>query len=575
MVNEPELSRRGTLAVLGIVAAPTLPSAAQAAEGKASSGFFEDHGSFYAGYYGVVGDGVADDTHAAQSFLDLCERNGHRIANFGGLKVRITGPLKAHNVGIVFSPLGIGVGPGNEEGLLQAGFYATSSGPGIYTALTVTGVVPDFQVTVYGVGAGQIIFDDRGILISDTRAKINGIQFGDVGVEARALASSVIRHARAFNLRGFGIRHVNVYDTIIMTQCVEWCGDKDVYAWSVEGDGGSDAVNSLGTCNESHWLRVQVERAAYKAIYISDYTLSCTFSKIHSERGTALRPPKLYSDQQHMWVLGGNCYYSSVRLHANNSAWATARVGGESAQFSILRAEQGVEIYCSGGNGTGLTLIEPNASLRPVPGQFGHITIIGGEMDLHDLCGKWVFQNARIRGMTVASCKAPGDVVAVSCVVENLAPVTSGAAATFINSEIRQCRLSGEHGIFDRLELKGSSALSVEQGRIGAGLVVLNDSWIIGDVVVQQAGLCLQSGACIDGSLTLGLEAECLADDGSYVTGDVKSWGPPKSARYFSHRRGMRTSNLSPLVGAPLGWVCVEGGRPGQAGQWRPTYNLA
>ncbi len=257
----------------------------------------------YAGNYGVVGDGVANDTVAAQAFLNLCAA-AKRIAYFGGLTVKISGPLVADHVGVVFEPFGYG-------SAASPGFYVTESG---YTAITFTGFAGDIFVNVYGDPSGGVRFNRAGALISDTRTVADGIAFGTVDTP---FAGPFVRYARAYNLRGFGIKHQMCWDVTFAGQSVERCGSSAEYAWSEEG----------GLSSECHWLRIQVEEAVHKAMSINTGIVSCAFGKIHSERATGIAGSIT-------WNLAGNrCTFNNIRIQANNRSIATAKLGGANCTY--------------------------------------------------------------------------------------------------------------------------------------------------------------------------------------------------------------------------------------------------
>ncbi len=513
----------------------TAASALMAADRVAS----DARQTMFAADFGITGRHGVDETRQVQAFLDACTRAGGRIAHFGGMRVRISGPLIARNVGIVFDRQSYGVE--------DPGFQVSGSG---YTALTVTGLVPDFNVAIYG--SGEATFDGNGRIARDTRPAVNGFQFGHPDGR-EPLMSSLIRYARAYKLSGFGIRHTICFDTTFIGESVEECGNDRHYAFEVSG-------SATGNCNESVWLRVQVELAVSQAIYIDPNTLMCLFAKIHSERATAIagRPT---------WLLGGSCEFASVRCQANNPDTATMRIVSAQAECRNFRIEGNipVEIDATGGI---INLDNPIATLTPVANQNGRVNVTGGQVRAMAIGAEWTFVGTRLDLLEVGYMPPGLHSVAMSCDIRTLRPQQGRYDGEII---LQSSRASGTtataEGRLRHLHLLGGSRFVASGGplRIVNQTVTIDAaSHVAGSVVVRQAALRLFGR--IDGDLTIEGPPQSLAGSEAMVTGRVVGWDRPRATDTLGDvPNGTYCKHLSPSretlrSGSRLvtGWIRAE-----------------
>lgn len=522
------ISRRSVFGTAGTVAALTAAGACAAAAptpGTAGAG-----GTLYAGDFDIAGTGDRDETAAVQRFLDHCAAVGAGIADFGAMRVRISGPLRANSVGIVFGAIASRTG--------APGFYPVGEG---YTALTVTGAVLDFAVGIYGPLDGPMRAG------GDRRARIDGIQFGgaDSSVE---LSLSYVRHVRVYNLAGFGVRYAACWDTTFVNTSIELCGTADQPAF--------DVIAALPqTCNESVWLRVQVELAVGRAMRVSPLTLSCVFAKIHSERTTAVKG-------RLTWEFGGSCEYHSVRLQANNPADATAHFAGDHGRCTNLRAEGPmVSVDATGGT---YRFDNPGATvMRSSPNQNGRIVVTGGGIGRLEAGGNWLLGGTRIETLQAGFMPEGQRITVRDCTIGHVEPQpgqTSGAI-DFYGCDIgsltsgagrdRLRRMTLHDGTRARIPAGGLSLATASLLEVSAGATVSGN--------VRLIGGALRLRGIIEGDLAIEGPCHAVAGSDAQVTGRVSGWSAPVAGPLLGALPdGTRSKNLTPTA-TSAGWVRTGG----------------
>lgn len=488
--------------------------------------------------HGVVGDGHIDDTRAVQAFLDLCAEQGGRIAYFGSLIVRITGPLKT-KVGIVFDPASYGSAG-------TPGFVASGRD---YTALTVLGSVADFCVTLTGDGTADIT--EEGHIAGDRRPAINGIAFG---TDDEPFAMSTVRAVRVNNLAGIGIRHAQCWDSTFLSVSVERCGTAKAYAFEVAGD-------SRRSCNETTWARIHVEQAMGGAIRIDPGTLSCTFVKIHSERAIARAGIPT-------WFFGGSCVYDSVRLTAANPTEAGLTIVSNQAEFRNLRAEQEIRVTVNASGGT-VNFHNPGAVMQPAPNQSGIINIVGGVLSILGMGGGWNLFGSQIGRLEVGFMPAGMCSTLTGCVVAELVPQggTDQGELVLNTTRVAAATLAGA-GRLRALHLNANTRLTGKDGAlhcVDQTVAVDASSRIEGSLTLQRATLRL--AGTVTGNLTVqGAVHDVRAADGAVVGGTVTGWGPPSVAA----NTGAWSVNLAATAARAGGRIVI--GWRSVAGKWRPIW---
>lgn len=274
---------------------------------------------------------VMDVTAKVQKALDHGAA-AKKVVYGGSLALRTSGPLVMNGPGLEFSGCSYG-------GAGDFGIHATGSG---YTALTVARGVQAMQVTVYGVGNS-----------------INGILFQNPML-------SNVECVRVYKVDGYGVKINKTWDSVYRSISVEHAGNAKEYAFSINDDGD--------TSNMSQILRLQVEQAHTKAIFISPNTLSTVINAIHSEGAWAKAGVPT-------WILGGNrSLYNAVRLSANAPATASVLLGGGNMTIANLLTEGVTNVTFDASNGSNITLVTPEISgtLKENPGQYGILSVYGG-----------------------------------------------------------------------------------------------------------------------------------------------------------------------------------------------------
>jgi hypothetical protein len=480
--------------------------------------------------FGAVGDGVSDDTTAIQAALDAASA-ALKVVYFPAGQYKITSGLSALSCRGIYME-------GNGYGSGDNGIYPSGSG---YTALTIEGSPKVLAITIGGTGNA-----------------VNGIYM-------KGCFLSNMQDIRVYNLDGFGVRIDAMFDTVINSISVELCGNLS----STLLDGRSEENYAFGifdggdTSNMTHILRLQVEQALQRAIYVSPNTLSCLIENIHSERA--------YADvTATTWYLGGSRgQYNCARLteHPSTTVGTLAISGSQTSYNSVFVENSTITTEVEGVLSESITIINPEilGLLKAKSGQGGRINILGGKISSFTFGDNFRVNGTVIGTLTGGFC-ASRDSTFDSCSVNTIVSGDATAGTTLIN-----CVVSTHGSLFDNLTTlrdctinnDGASTLTVVSGntlRIYNSIILPNINLSNGSIlsfntaflgtITQTAGSC--SSAFDSGSSAVGTTGISVPAAGTWVKGD-------------------RSKNLGPAVGQPKAWVCTVAGSPGT---WVSEGNL-
>jgi hypothetical protein len=473
--------------------------------------------------YGVIGDGVADDTAAAQAFLDLCTAQ-QRVANFGRMRVRHTSRLHIHNIGCLFDTQTFAASGEQYSGPLsntEPGFYPDAATfaalppggllNGKRVAVLVTGAIPCFRAAC--IGSGWPTFDGAGNITGDTRPDIIGFQFGQdlppsgPHPDGGTMIISNIDYVRAVNMAQ-GVRVVSVFDSSFYRIHTETCGNASKYAIDiVQSD-----LEPNWTTNESVFHYLQAEFAANKAINVDPSTLSCTFSKIHSERAAG-------KNGVACWQLRGDCVYASVRLQARNGLGHSI-VGSNNQVHLCTRQESGV-MYVDALAGTTVMLGTNAPAISPVMNQTGRVILIGGGSTyLTDIGQNWLVEG--FTATTVTITFTPGNPPRFkNCRFTNFSPTVGQTVA---NAALDDCDVTSLTWATTQSLLVRNSRVTFN-GNIAYSSVTIDGSDVAGDIGVDGATVIFTGNWRLAGNLTAVFSPTIqLQTTGRGIGGSVIGW---------------------------------------------------
>lgn len=465
--------------------------------------------------FGIVSSSVLDQSELVnQAFAEGVAQG--KVVNFGNMCVKLATPvvLPVACPGFKFDTVSYGV-------FGDPGFYFTGTG----TALTIRGSFRCIEGAVYG--AGQVA---------------NGV-YMDNPLLSRGV------NLRVHLFQGFGLKVIHMWDSVMDNVSIESCGSATEYAFYIGETNETTNMSVIG--------RLQVEQSREKAIWISPLVLSCVINNIHSERSAVTSPDTI------TWMLGGNrTVYNGLRLDASGGVASNALVYFVAANttFTCALVEYGITAVIDAYLSSSVQFIGPEiqGAFTTQINQTGTINVFGGV--LASISGQLF--GFRAFGTTISAANIgdnaanPLNTVFNSCRIGSLQGSSANSAVT-----VNSCIVDGGLMPAAWTRIVNSRWTLAGDNTFGYGRVELNDSEIIcGTLTINSAYMRLVNSR-IKGNLGLEGNFQSIADYNSFVTGSCPEWAAPvfntllpEGAFYV----GMRAANITPGIGKPKGWVCVD-----------------
>lgn len=465
--------------------------------------------------FGIVSSPVLDQSQLVnQAFAEGMAQG--KVVNFGNMCVRLATPvvLPVACPGFKFDTLSYGV-------YGDPGFYFTGTG----TALTIRGAFRCIEGAVYGTGqVANGVYMDNPLLSRGVNLRVHLFQ-------------------------GFGLKVIHMWDSVMDNVSIESCGSDTEYAFYLGGTSETSNMSVIG--------RLQVEQSREKAIWISPLVLSCVINNIHSERSVVTAPDTI------TWMLGGNrTVYNALRLDASGGVATNALVYFVAANTTFTGAlvEYGITAVIDAYLSSSVQFISPEiqGTFSTQINQTGTINVFGGV--LSSISGQLF--GFRAFGTTITAANIgdngadPLSTILNSCRIGHLQGVSTNSAVT-----VNSCIVDGGLMPAAWTKIVNSRWTLAGDNTFAYGRVELHDSEIVcGTLTINSAYLRLVNSR-IKGNLRLEGNFQSIADHNSFVTGTCPEWAAPVFNTMFPESTfyvGMRAANITPGVGKPKGWVCVD-----------------
>ena len=182
------------------------------------------------------------------------------------------------------------------------------------------------------------------------------------------------------------------------------------------------------TCNESVWVRLQVEESYGGAIYIHPNALNCTIQLIHSVRTNAIAGTTTWRFSRSGLKL------DAVRLQADVPSRAQAFFSSDNLTVTNLRPEGEFPCYVNAASAGQVTFVTPTANAQLVcsPDTAGKVTVVNGTYAALDVRSGWTLVGGAVTRLSVG---ATG--------VDQAVRVFGATIGTLLSSTTRLAALAG------------------------------------------------------------------------------------------------------------------------------------
>lgn len=504
--------------------------------------------------YGVVGDGVADDTAA----LNLAFATGKPVYISDSLACKITGALTATNA--VY---------------MGASSYIKPTGSG-YTALTVTPIARSGPYRIV-IGDNNAVFNGKGIVFGDPTAQ------GHTQIEIDLLDARKCTQG--------GVEVNNLWESIVQKISAYSSGNASNYAVSINSNVG-DSTNTTVFNN------ITIGQSDTNALYIS--AQFCTFAMVYVEQ--------VYTPAS-KFVWFDSCVKSNFgRVRIYNAGSANAFIGTAQSTYDFIDCESNLVFDWTdafGSEAVTIKFLSCDATISenaPAGGpvQSRPITILAcdlatlntGASNAENEGGRWYVSNGNITTLQVGRndyATNPRSVLSADSVVFQNIDIDNfdirdpeESSASFLNCRIRNfgSTFSGYVRLLNcyldtSITFTGDNTSSANyQSKVYADGTYFGGTFnTVGNVVGQIINSTIVGNmtATNGGTSAIGL---CFLNSGCNGTVATAFGNPPALAEIdggVNWGRGKRIDNIAAAAGSPKGWICTVSGNPGT---WVSEGNL-
>jgi hypothetical protein len=505
--------------------------------------------------YGVVGDGIADDTAA----LNLAFATGKPVYIPNNCICKITGALTATNA--IY---------------MGASAYIQPTGSG-YTALTVTPIARTGPYRII-IGDGSTTFAGKGLVFGDAAAQ---------GHTQNIIDLLDVRYCTV----GGGIEINNLWESIVQKISAYGCGDASNYAVSINSNVGDSTNTTL-------FNDITIGQSNTNALYVS--AQFCTFPMVYVEQ--VFTPAAKF-----VWFEG--CVKSDFgRVRIYNAGSAEVWVGTSQSTYDFIDCESNIIFDWTDALGSEAVTIKflscestiSETSPAGGPTQSRAVTILAcdiatlntGANNAQEAGGRWCVNNGNITTLQVGRndyFPNARSVLAADAVVFKNIDIGNfdirdpeESSVTFDNCRIRAVgsTFSGYTKLLNcyldsNATFTGDNVSAINyQAKVYADGTYFGGTFnTVGNVVGQIINSTIVGNmtATNGGTSAIGL---CFLNSGCNGTVAAAFGNPPALAEAdggVNWGRGKRIDNIASAVGAPKGWICTVSGNPGT---WVSEGNL-